>query len=179
MLRAGRADHQQFLLEQHPRFDLRVGLVLVVDAKVRAAAGEPVLDLRAVEALHHADRYRRVALGGGADQRREQDFRHGGRQRDCHLAAGRFGQFAHVGTGLLGLAQQEARAFEQHFARGGERDIAPVAAQQRHLHLGGEPRHLARQRRLGDAQVGGCAGEAAEFGDRDEVAELLQVHIRN
>ena len=65
---------------------------------------------------------------------------------------------------------------EQALAGFGQHHTAAVANQQRDVEVGFQQPDLARQRRLGDVQDQGCLAEAAQFGNADEVFELLEVH---
>ena len=79
-----------------------------------------------------------------------------------------------LGLGLLG--EQAPGHVEQAGARVGQLDAAPAALEQAHVVGRLERRHLARERRLGDAQRGGRAGEAALAGDRVKGAKLRVIY---
>ena len=69
-----------------------------------------------------------------------------------------------------------AGAHEEHLARRRELDAAGRPIQKRRAELRLEPPDLLRQRRLGDVQTLGGAPEVALLGDRDEGAEVAQLH---
>ena len=74
------------------------------------------------------------------------------------------------------LLQDAAAVFEQPPARLGERHAAPGAHEQGLTQFDLERAHLAAECRLHDGEPVRGAGVAAEFGDLDEVFELLQIH---
>ena len=67
---------------------------------------------------------------------------------------------------------------EQRLPRLGQLDAARLAAEQLHLQFGFECSDLLAERRLLDAQPLGGAGDVAFLGDRDEVAEMAQLHMQ-
>ena len=69
--------------------------------------------------------------------------------------------------------------FEQQLARFRGRRAAAVADQEVLAQLDFEQAHLPAERGLRDVERDGGAREAAEFGDADEIFQLLQVHIRD
>src|SRR5204862_1596942 len=79
-------------------------------------------------------------------------------------------------AGALDVAQDAHRAFEQLLAGLGQPDPAIGSGEQRHPELLFEPLHMAGQRRLRQAQMRRGAGDAAELGDPDEIAEAAQLH---
>src|SRR5438270_220368 len=67
-------------------------------------------------------------------------------------------------------------ALKELLAGLGQAHAAIGAGEQRHPQLLLEPLHMPGQRRLGEAQMQGGAGYAAELGDADEVVEAAQFH---
>ena len=79
-------------------------------------------------------------------------------------------------AGALDIAQDALGAVEQFLAGLGQPDAAIGAGEQGSVELVLEPLHLPGQRRLCDLQMRRGAGDAAEFGDADEVVEAAQFH---
>jgi hypothetical protein len=69
-----------------------------------------------------------------------------------------------------------APALEEHRAGRSELDAARGPVGQRFAELGLKAADLLRQRRLGDVKALGGAAEVPLLGDRDEVAEVSQLH---
>ena len=78
---------------------------------------------------------------------------------------------AQLFAGALHLVQDAAPMLEQQLAGFGRRRAAAVARQQVLPQLHFEQPHLAAERRLGDVQRDGGAGETAELGDAHEILE--------
>jgi hypothetical protein len=77
----------------------------------------------------------------------------------------------------IDLAQHHARVIEEHLARFGQRDAARTAQQQRSTYLVFQVLDLPAQRGLGGMQaLLGGDGEAAGFGDGDEIPQVAQFH---
>ena len=74
------------------------------------------------------------------------------------------------------LGEYPARVAGDGLAGLGRRDPAARALEQLGAELGLEPADLVRERRLGDVQLLGGAGEVAVSGDRLGVDELAQLH---
>jgi hypothetical protein len=80
--------------------------------------------------------------------------------------------------GELGDAGEQLAASEQEaFARAGHTNATPRALEEPDTQLRLEIVDLPPQRRLSDAQPGGGSGEGARLGDRDEVAEVTELHF--
>ena len=70
-------------------------------------------------------------------------------------------------------------ALSSSFSPGlGQPHAAIGAGEQRHPKLFLEPLHVPGQRRLGQVQMRRGAGDAAEFGDADEIVQAAQFHAR-
>ena len=114
---------------------------------------------------------------------RPQDQRHQvggqGRNRAEPQAAG---EGIAVGLGVvtdrIGLVDHPARHRHHLGAHRGNLDPAVGALEQRDAELFLELAHLPAQGRLTDVTGLGGAAEMAEIGDRDDVAEIAQVHRR-
>ena len=70
-------------------------------------------------------------------------------------------------------------AVEQFLPGLGQPHAAIGAREQRHPKLLFEPLHVPGQRRLRQVQMGGGAGDAAEFGDPDKIGKAAQFHARD
>jgi hypothetical protein len=77
---------------------------------------------------------------------------------------------------LVGGGQQVGGVGEQRGAGPGQLDPSRAAHEQRPADLALERADLGAQRRLGQAQPRGRSREMELLGDRDEVAELTEVH---
>jgi hypothetical protein len=133
-----------------------------VSSSPRRSRTTPGSPLRSAAASRGRERVRRRA--GEADREAPE------------LAAG---GASRVLGGAVDRGEDRARACEQHLAGGRKLDAARRAVQERHAELGLEPPDLLRERRLGDVQALGGAAEVALLGDRDERAEMPELHVRN
>ena len=79
-------------------------------------------------------------------------------------------------AGALDVAQDAGGAVEQLLPGLGQPHAAIGAGEQRDVELLLEPLDVAGQRRLGDTQMRRGAGDAAEFGDADEIMQAAQFH---
>jgi hypothetical protein len=122
-----------------------------------------LLDIRPVarEGLQHRRQQRPARAGGDPEPDAADDAR-------LEVAAGRAGD--------VGGRQDRAGALEQQHAGGGQVDAARVALEQLDAELGFQPADLRGQRGLGDPNALSGAREAVLFGDRDEVAQMAQLH---
>ena len=77
---------------------------------------------------------------------------------------------------MLDAGQDLPRLRQQHRAGGGQLHAAAVALEQRHAQLRLELADLLTQRRLGDVQTLGRTPEVRLLRDRDEVAEVAELH---
>ena len=78
--------------------------------------------------------------------------------------------------GLVGGPQQAAAVFQEHPARRGQRDVVPVALQQRRADLLLQLADLHAQGGLGDVEAFRCPAEVQFLGRGDEVTEVAQFH---
>ena len=78
---------------------------------------------------------------------------------------------------LLHPAQHLQRLFVEHAAGLGQGNRPALAREQAHAQLFFQQLDLAAERRLGDMQFFGGAGEVALARHGDEIAQLSQVHI--
>ena len=85
-------------------------------------------------------------------------------------------QLGQVGARARELVQDGRGAGQEQLARGGERDTAGGALEQRCAQFRLQPPDLGRHRGLRDAQLLGGAAEPAVPRDRVEVDELPQLH---
>ena len=81
-----------------------------------------------------------------------------------------------MASALVGGGQGRAGALEEQLARVGQIDATGVAREQRDPELGLQPPDLRGEPGLGDPQALGGAREASLLGDRDEVAQMTQLH---
>ena len=102
-----------------------------------------------------------------ADPRRGRDFQFAIRS----LAA--IGEF---GAGRFQLHEHFMRRAVQEFALFGQDQAARVAVEQRHVEVALQRRHLARHRRLRQAQTLAGMGEGAGLGGGVEHFKLVPVH---
>src|ERR1700680_1501053 len=79
-------------------------------------------------------------------------------------------------AGALDFAQDALGVFQQLLSRLGQPHAAIGAGEQRHPELFLQALDLPGQRRLGEPEMRRGAGDAAEFGDADEIAEAAQFH---
>ena len=77
---------------------------------------------------------------------------------------------------LLGTRQDGPGVFQKRRPRLGQPHPARQAHQQRHAHFLFQLLELGGQRRLGDEQLLGRAGDAAQLGGGDEVLQVSQFH---
>ena len=102
-----------------------------------------------------------------ADARRQPD----GDTADRLVAAG-----AEILARMRHQLQHRHAMIEQALAGVGQRDAAAVAQEELLAQFGLEAAHLAAERGLRDVEHHGSLAEAAEFGDVDEIFELLEIH---
>ena len=86
------------------------------------------------------------------------------------------GERLQLGLRGVELGERAAGARDEQVAGLRHRDLARRALDERHAELGLEAADLLRQRRLRDVLAGGSAGEMALVGERDEVAQLAEIH---
>src|SRR5437870_4214582 len=79
-------------------------------------------------------------------------------------------------AGALDVAQDALGIFQQLLPRLGQPHAAIGAGEQRHSELLFQALDMPGQRRLGEPEMSRRAGDAAEFGDADEIAEAAQFH---
>ena len=79
-------------------------------------------------------------------------------------------------AGALDVAQDTGRAVEQLLPGLGQPHAAIGAGEQRDGELVLEALDMAGQRRLGDVKMRRGAGDAAQFGDADEIMQAAQLH---
>src|SRR5262245_26711169 len=79
-------------------------------------------------------------------------------------------------AGALDVAQAAGRAIEQLLPRLGQSNAGVGAGEQRDIELVLEPLDVAGQRRLRDVKMRRRTGDAAEFGDADEVVQAAELH---
>jgi hypothetical protein len=145
------------------------------DRQIDAAFDEPVEE-RHAGALGDLQLDARVLLANLCDEPRGDD----GTERRGHaeddLAGGARGGTANLLLGPLQLAQDARGMLMQLLAGVGQPDAAAFANEKRHTELLLETLHVAAQGGLGHVQIGRCSGDAAEFGDPDEVVETSDIH---
>ena len=131
-----------------------------------AALLDPQVDggVRVAEPAQH----RRGERGGQAGGGPEPDPAPAQPDQLLHLA----GRGLHVGEDPGGQRQQ-------HLAGRGERDVAPYPLEQRGPEVGLQGVNLLTERGLGDAHEVGGLGEMSYFGHRDEVPELMELHLHS
>ena len=82
-----------------------------------------------------------------------------------------------LAAGALDLGEDAAGARREQLAGGGRHDASRCALEQLGAELRLELPDLMRERRLGDVELLGRAGEVAVAGDRLGVAELTNLHL--
>ena len=176
--RVGRREQgDERLVEQ--RVDLDVGAgVEPVDRQ------EGHVERVAVQALEH-DLARllahdevdvRMALVEGGEQRREVEAAGRAHRPDHHAAGAQPGQLGQLLPRRVDLGERAARALGQQLAGGRQRDVPRRPVDEREPDLVLEPLDLLRERRLGDVEPRRGAREVALVVERDEVAQLPQLH---
>jgi predicted metal-dependent enzyme (double-stranded beta helix superfamily) len=78
---------------------------------------------------------------------------------------------------LVDAGEQIAAPEQEAFARARHTNPAPRTLEEPDTQFRLEVVHLPPQRRLSDVQPGGGSGEGARLGDRDEVAEVTELHL--
>jgi hypothetical protein len=173
----GREQRDERLVEQRVQLDVRAG-VEPVDRQERHVerVGVQVLEHHLARLLAHDQLDAGVACVVGGEQRGQVEAP-GRPHRPDHDAAGAdAGQLGQLGGGGVDLGQRAPRPRHQQFTGGGQRDVARGAVDQRHADLVLEPPDLLGERRLGDVEPRGSPREVALVGERDEVAQLAQLH---
>jgi len=85
-------------------------------------------------------------------------------------------QLGELGFARVDLRERSARALDEDLPGLGERRPPRGAVDEREADLGLEPADLLRERGLRDVLTLGSAREVALVGERDEVAQLSQLH---
>ena len=129
-----------------------------------------------VQVLHQHQR----RLGQGFRRPRQDEGHEVGRQRRDHPEAQRPGEGIAArpgGGGDIGRrADGTPRMGDDLLADRGGADLLAHALEDRHAKFLLQLEDLARQRRLGHVAGEGGLAEMAQFGDRDDVSEIPQVH---
>ena len=110
------------------------------------------------------------------EQQRQIDRAHRVQRADRQPPGLDAGERLQLGLPGVDLGERAPRAGDEHVARLRHRDLARRALDERHPDLRLEAADLLRQRRLGDVLAGGRASEVTLVGERDEVAQLSQIH---
>ena len=97
-------------------------------------------------------------------------------QRDLEFARQRIVLVARQRNDLIAFLQDAPRERQDLRADLGERDAAGLALDQLHAQIVLELLDLRRQRRLADERALGGLAEVPRVGQRDEVAQVAQVH---
>ena len=172
---ARRHGEHQPLLAQHGAFDSPVVAADAAEADVDTASLER-LDLLHRHHLHQLDVQLRGVLAQLAHQRGDAAVQGGGdeanRENTPLLMPHALGRNLH----LLYAAEDLQGLFEEQLARIAKPQRTAGAGDQGHAQFLLQQLDLAAQRRLGDMQLFGSAGEVALAGDGDEIAQLTQVH---
>ena len=113
----------------------------------------------------------------GADGFGDEADAEGGRRSETHASAAEPCELGHLLTDRVGLCEHPLSAGEQSLSGRGEADVPASPMEELGAEFAFESRDLSAQRRLGQVQVLGGAGEVTEAGDLDEPAELLEVHV--
>src|SRR5262249_2532167 len=92
---------------------------------------------------------------------------------EAEAAAGQADELLDLEVGVLDVGHDAVGDREQRLARRGEGDVAPNPVEQRRPQLRFEGSDLLAQRRLGDVERLGGAGEVPGAGKGDEVIESL------
>ena len=112
-----------------------------------------------------------------ARQRRRKDRRGERRRRaDGEPPTPQIGELTNLQRRAVDVSEHAPRPGEEHFARGGERDVALHPVEERRPELLFEHADRPRDRWLRDAEVAGRPGEVAPFRDGHEIAELMHLH---
>jgi hypothetical protein len=78
---------------------------------------------------------------------------------------------------LVDAGEEVAAPEPEAMAGAGQADVTSGTFEEPHAQLRLEIVDLPPQRRLRDAEPGGCPGEGAGLGDGDEVAEVTELHL--
>ena len=142
-----------------------------VDLVVAQHRGELLAGL-----LAHGELDRRIALVEPREQQRQVDGAHRVQRADRQPAGLDAGERLQLGLRGVELAERAPRASDEHLAGLRHRDLARRALDERHPELGLEAADLLRERGLRDVLPRRRAREVALVGERDEVAQLAQIH---
>jgi hypothetical protein len=146
------------------------------DAQFEVAAAYVLGDLAAACLLELEVHLRVVSLVGG-DGRRQNEGHGGGAATDAHSAALQPLVQADLLFQVLPAGEQAAPGGQCQPAFLGEFDAVAVAHQQARTQLFLVLLDTPRQRRLGQPQAVGGAGNGTGFGDGQERAGQLEVHV--
>ena len=176
--RAPGLGHQHHLLLRQPgRDDQPAARQLRQQRDIDAAVDDEFLEPHHA-GMHHLEFDPREIAAHPREQLGHQDRAQGRGDAEDDAAAGMGVLGADFVAGALDVAQDAGGAFQQLLAGLGQPDAAIGAGEQRHAELLLEPLHMPGQRRLREVQMRRGAGDAAEFGDADEVIEAAQFHGR-
>ena len=117
-----------------------------------------------------------IALVEAREQQRQVDRAHRVQRADRQPAGLDPGERLQLGLRGVELGQRPARAGDEQLAGLRHRDAARRALDERHAELRLEAADLLRERRLRDVLARGGAREVALVGERDEIAQLAQIH---
>ena len=177
---AGRAGagprHQHHLLLAEPgRDDQPAARQLGQQRDIDPAVDDELLEPHHA-GMHDLELDHRIVAPHAGEQLGHQHRAQGRGDAEDDLAAGMRVLRADFVAGALDVAQDARRAVEQLLPRLGQPHAAIGAGEQHDVELFLEPLDVPRQRRLGDMQMRGGAGDAAEFGDADEIMQAAQLH---
>ena len=110
------------------------------------------------------------------EQQRQVDGPHRVQRADRQPAGLHAGERLQLGLRGVELGERAPRAGDEHLAGLRHRDAAGRALDERHAELGLEAADLLRERRLRDVLARRGAREVALVRERDEVAQLAQIH---
>ena len=165
---------------RHQRFE---GQHLLVDRRiVDMDTAKADVDASGLERLHllHRRRFRQAQLQVGvtaqaADQLRQDAVEGGGGETDAEPSLFPRADAPGVVANLAQLLEQGAGVLVEE-APGLGQAQRPAAFEQGHAELVFELLELPAQRRLGDVQALGGAGEIEGFGERLEIAQMTKLH---
>src|SRR6185436_20610217 len=89
------------------------------------------------------------------------------------------GEVADLTFGAGDVGKDPTREGEQRLARGRERDIPAHSVEERRAELVFQATDLLGDRGLGDRQLTRRLREVPLLGDRDEVAQLMELHVHS
>src|SRR5699024_1113625 len=99
------------------------------------------------------------------------------RGTDAHASPAQPAKLRHVVAHGIGVGKHASGPREQCFPGRRQRDVSASTMKQLGTELALQRRDLPAERRLRKMETLGGSREVAEFGDLDETAQLLQIHI--